>query len=62
MTDKKFKWLAGSCVASENRPLETGGVYSVADFGEEIVAWWIEQKNAEAIGEKKSEKTGGKSI
>jgi hypothetical protein len=54
MADKKFIWLAGTCYPRRGPMLEKGKEYSVADYGEEIVAYWVTEKAAKYAAEKKS--------
>lgn len=56
MADKKFTWLAEKTFPRRGPMLETGKEYSVADYGEEVVAHWVSQGAAKYLKEKK---TGG---
>jgi hypothetical protein len=55
MGDKKFTWLAGTCYPRRGPMLEKGKEYSVADYGESIVAYWVSEGAAKYLKEKKGE-------
>lgn len=55
MGDKKFTWLWGRTFPRRGPVLETGGEYSVADFGEAVVAHWVNQGAAKYVKTRKSE-------
>jgi hypothetical protein len=57
MTDKKFTWLVGTCYPRRGPMLEKGKEYSVADFGEDVVAYWVMEKAAKYV--KAKDKDGG---
>lgn len=59
MAEKKsFIWLAATCYPRRGPVLEKGKTYAVLDFDEKVVAYWVEQKAAKYVSEKKSDKGG----
>ena len=54
MKSKQFTWLGATCYPRRGPVLEKGKAYNVADFDENVVVYWVEQKAAKFIPEKKS--------
>lgn len=55
MPDKKFVWLVGTSYPRRGPMLEKGKEYSVEDYGEAVVAYWVKEKAAKYVQEKKGE-------
>lgn len=53
MAEKQFKWLTATCYWQRGPALEKGKTYSVSQFDEGVVAYWVEEKAAEYVKEKK---------
>jgi len=51
--EKHFVWLTATCYPRRGPVLERGKEYAVADYGEDIVAYWVSQKAARYVTEKK---------
>lgn len=58
MAAKLFRWLAGTCYPRRGPVLEKGKAYNIELYGDELVAYWVKEKAAEFVSEKK-EKGGG---
>ena len=50
---KQFTWLERDSTWNGATLLEQGKTYKVADFGEDVVSWWVEQEAASYVGTKK---------
>jgi len=53
--EKYFVWLAATTYPRRGPILEKDKIYSVADFDETIVAYWVEQGAARYVSEKEAE-------
>lgn len=58
--ERQFTWLEVDSYANGSVLLEQGKTYKVADFGEDVVSWWVKSKVAKYVGtETKKEKEKG---